>query len=96
MKYPKTLAEDLKYLAGYYQWNSEDKKEVRDAFTGSPEMVRYFTILAAAHRKGYSQDAGNGFIRLREWCALNGLEDPYGEAFDLAALDALEVEPRTA
>lgn len=99
MKYPITLSDDLKYLAAYYQWDDEDKKEVRAAFTGSHEMVRYFTVLAAAHRAGYRQDAGNGFIRLRDWCLSHGLDDPYAEAFDLKSLqelDRLEVEPRRA
>lgn len=87
MKYPVTFSEDLKYLAAYYEWTAEDKAEVRLAFTDSPELVRYFTILAAAHRAGYSQGAGNGFQRLKEWCLERGLPDPYGPEFDVAALD---------
>ena len=94
MKYPATLSDDLRYLAVYYQWNDEDKKGVRAAFTNCPPMVRYFTVLAAAHRAGYSQDAGNGFVRLRDWCLAQGFDDPYGEDFDPAALDAMAVEPR--
>lgn len=94
MKYPETFAADLRYLAAYYEWNEEDKKEVRAAFTDCEPMVRYLTILAAAHRAGYSQDAGNGFVRLGDWCIAQGLGDPYGADFDPAALDALQVEPR--
>lgn len=96
MKYPKTLSDDLKYLAEYYQWDQSDKADVRAAFTDCPEMVRYFTVLAAAHRAGYAQDAGNGFQLLRDWCLSNGLEDPYCPGFDLASLDALVVIERTA
>jgi hypothetical protein len=87
MKYPVTFSDDLKYLAAYYGWNAEDKKEVRAAFTDSEPMVRYLTILAAAHRAGYSQGAGNGFQRLKDWCLERGLPDPYGTEFDIAALD---------
>ena len=94
MNYPITLSDDLKYLAAYYQWSPEDKVEIRSAFTGSPEMVRFFTVLAAAHRAGYTQCAGNGFIRLNDWCKENGLDDPYDLCFDLKALDALAVLPR--
>lgn len=94
MDYPATLSGDLKFLAGYYQWSAEDKVEIRAAFTGSPEMVRFFTVLAAAHRAGYTQCAGNGFIRLNDWCQANGLDDPYDPCFDLQALDALAVLSR--
>jgi hypothetical protein len=96
LNYPATLSDDLKYLSTYYEWNVEDKKEVRAAFTGSPEMVRFFTILAAAHRAGYSQHAGNGFVRLGEWCIQNNLGDPYGPDFDPAELHARAVEQRVA
>jgi hypothetical protein len=96
LKYPATLSDDLKQLAAYYQWNDEDKKEVRAAFTDCEPMVRYFTVLAAAHRAGYKQDAGNGFVRLRDWCRARGLDDPYGDDFDPAALDALAVQERAA
>jgi hypothetical protein len=90
LKYPETLSDDLKYLAAFYQWNAEDKKEVRAAFTDCEPMVRYFTILAAAHRAGYVQGAANGFVRLKDWCLSQGLPDPYGTEFDPAALDQLK------
>lgn len=91
MKYPVTFSEDMKYLANYYGWNDEDKKEVRAAFTDCEPMVRYFTVLAAAHRAGYSQHAGNSFQRLQAWCLEKGLPDPFGPEFDVAALDAMQV-----
>lgn len=94
MKYPITFSDDLKCLATYYQWSAEDKSEVRAAFTDCPEMVHFFTVLAAAHRAGYTQCAANGFIRLQAWCAEKGLPDPFGPEFDLAELDAIAVEPR--
>jgi len=94
LKYPANFASDMRELSAFYGWNEEDKKEVRAAFTDCEPMVRYFTILAAAHRAGYSQHAGNGFVRLREWCLARGLDDPYSPEFDPAALDALTVGPR--
>jgi hypothetical protein len=96
MKYPETFPADLKYLAEYYGWNSDDKKEIRAAFTDSAPMVKFFTVLAAAHRAGYAQSVANGFIRLQTWCLEKGLPDPFGPEFDLATLDALVVEPRRA
>lgn len=92
MRYPISFQDDLKYLATYYEWNAEDKQEIREAFTDSPEMVNFLTVLAKAHRAGYKQHAGNGFIRLQAWCIDQGLGDPFGPAFDLAALDALQTE----
>jgi hypothetical protein len=94
LKYPATLSDDLRYLSDYYKWNDADKVDVRAAFTDCEEMVRYFTVLAAAHRAGYSQHAGNGFVRLQQWCLDKGLNDPFSPAFDPASLDAIEVEPR--
>lgn len=94
MKYPPTFSTDMQYLSKFYGWTEEDKVEVRQAFRDCEPMVRYFTILAAAHRAGYTQHAGNGFVRLRDWCLEQGLPDPYGDEFDPAALDAIKVEAR--
>lgn len=90
MKYPATFAQDLRELASRYGWNEEDKREVKAAFTDCEEMVRFFTVLAAAHRAGYEQHAGNGFQRLESWCLGRGLPNPFGPEFDVAALDALQ------
>lgn len=87
MKYPASFIDDLKYLASYYEWNEEDKKEIKASFLNCPPMVKYYTVLAAAHRAGYSQDAANGFVRLKDWCLAQGLDDPYGESFDAEQLD---------
>lgn len=96
MRVSQSFIDDLKYLSAYYQWSEADKKEVRAAIKDCEPMVRYFTILAAAHRAGYAQHAGNGFVRLKDWCIERGLGDPYGTDFDPAALDALEVRQRIA
>ena len=89
MEITASFIEDLKYLAKYYEWNAADKAEIKASFKDSPPMVRYFTILAAAHRAGYSQGASNGYVRLKDWCLSNGLDDPFGEHFDVASLDQL-------
>lgn len=96
MKYPARLSDDLKYLSQYYGWNEEDKKEVRAAFTGSPEMVRYFITLAAAHRAGYEQGAANGHQRLKAWCIEKGLSDPYLPCFDVKELDYMAMQNKCA
>ena len=94
MQYPARLSDDLKYLSAYYKWTDEDKKEVRIAFTGSPEMVRYFITLASAHRAGYIQGAANGHQRLKDWCIERGLDDPYLPCFDVKELDFMAVQDR--
>lgn len=96
MLYPASLSADLQYLAARYQWTAEDKAEVRAAFTDSPEMVHFFTVLAAAHRAGYEQCAANGFVRLQLWCLENGIGDPFGPAFNLTALDSMVIKSREA
>lgn len=92
MLYPATLSADLQYLAARYSWNDEDKAEVRAAFTGNPEMVRFFTVLAAAHRAGYEQCAANGYVRLQAWCLEKGLGDPFAVHFDLESLRSMAVQ----
>lgn len=94
MKYPASFIDDLKYLAEYYSWSADDKVEIKASFLNCPEMVKYYTVLAAAHRAGYSQDAGNGFVRLRDWCIANGLDDPYGPSFDVEQLDMDSAESK--
>jgi len=94
MKYPITFSDDMKQLAKFYEWTPSDKLEIRTAFTDCEPMVSYFTVLAAAHRAGYKQHAGNGFVRLQAWCIDVGVGDPFGPEFNVAVLDALIVEPR--
>jgi hypothetical protein len=87
--------EDMRYLRGCYAWSDEDAVEIKAALQeGGEPLIRYFTVLASAHRAGYRQDAGNGFIRLQAWCAEQGLPDPFTKEFDPRALDALATEPR--
>lgn len=94
MLYPAKFSQDMKELTAFYEWNDEDKKEIRAAFTDCPPMVHFFTVLAAAYRAGYRQTAANGFARLQSWCIESGVGDPFGREFDVAALDAIVVEPR--
>lgn len=94
MRVTQSFIDDMRYLKVYYEWTDADVKEVKAAIKDSPEMVRYFTILAAAHRAGYEQHAGNGFVRLKDWCLANGLDDPYGDSFDPVALDSIQAKTR--
>jgi hypothetical protein len=91
MIYPPGFREDMYCLSRVYRWSEKEMQEMRIACTNCAEMVRYFSILAAAHRAGYVQNAGNGFMRLRDWCLQQGFGDPYGDQFNLAALKSLQL-----
>jgi hypothetical protein len=87
--YPENFRADLSYLSDYYKWSAADKTGIRQMFTGKASGVRYFQVLAAAHRAGYVQDESTGWVRLGAWCAVKGLGDPFAPDFDLAKLQAL-------
>jgi hypothetical protein len=89
MQYPARLSDDLKYLSKFYNWNDEDKKEVRASFERCLPMCNYYIALAAAHRAGYEQLVSNGHIRLDQWCKEKGLPSPYNEHFNPKELDAM-------
>lgn len=101
MNVSQEFIEDLRYLRRRYEWTDADVAEfkqvlIAEAKENKCEMQHFLTVLAKAHRAGYEQDAANGFLRLQTWCAMNGLPDPFGPAFDVAALDALAIETRRA
>jgi hypothetical protein len=89
MEYPQNFRDDLRYLTDWYRWDDADKSEIRAMFTNSPKGVRYYQVLAAAHRAGYVQDASTGWVRLRAWCAVKGVGDPLNSDEDFAKLQAL-------
>lgn len=94
MKYPERLSEDLKYLANWYQWDADDKKEIRAMFTGCEKTVNFLMALAAAHRAGYNDPAGKSFQTLESWCRERGLQCPFDrdfDTYDLVELDKLAV-----
>lgn len=77
MKVSKQFLKDFAFLANYYQWTPADIADVKDYTRDNPDMLRYWSTLAAAHRDGYEQTRENNFIRLRNWCADKGLPDPF-------------------
>lgn len=78
MRVSKQFMRDFAYLANLYGWTPADIEEIKEHTRANPEtMRRYWSNLATAHRAGYEQTPGNGFIRLREWCDQRGLSDPY-------------------
>jgi hypothetical protein len=101
MKVSQEFIEDLRYLRRRYEWTDADVAEFKEVLKAESkenkhEMQHFLMVLAKAHRAGYEQDAANNFQRLQTWCATNGLPDPFGPGFDLAALDAMAIEQRRA
>lgn len=68
MNVSKRFLRDFAYLANLYSWNAADIEDVKAQTRSNPsEMRNYWTALAAAHRAGYEQTAGNGYMRLAHW-----------------------------
>lgn len=73
MQVSKAFLQDFAYLANRYGWNAADVEEMKVAVRADEDAGRrYITTLAAAHRSGYEQTPGNGYMRLDAWCAAQG------------------------
>ena len=73
MNVSRAFLKDFAYIANRYGWNAEDIEAVKVATRADPDrMTHYWTLLASAHRAGYEQTPENGFMRLHDWCDLNG------------------------
>ena len=74
-KVDKSFLRDFAELANYYRWDREDiaemKQHIRD---GGREAVRWYQLLARAHREGYRQTRQNDYQRLHRWCQQAGIE----------------------
>jgi len=58
---------DFAYIANFYGWTNSDIEEVKKETRESPELVKYWSELADAHRHGYRQTKENNYMRLAEW-----------------------------
>jgi hypothetical protein len=90
MKVSRQFMQDFEYVAVVYGWTKAEIDEIK-AVTRlhAKEAMRYWSVLAAAHRAGYVQDASTGWVRLRAWCAVKGVGDPLNSDEDFAKLQAL-------
>lgn len=68
---------DFALLANHYNWSPAEIDEIKADTRANPDLVRYWTILAKAHRAGYAQTSENGHIRLQAWCESQGWLDPF-------------------
>lgn len=67
MKVSRAFLQDFAFIANFYEWSDRDVEEVKEQTRGSPELMRYWRELAAAHRAGYEQTRANNWQRLGEW-----------------------------
>jgi hypothetical protein len=75
MRVSKQFLKDFAFLANHYGWTPADIEDVKQYTRDNPDMVRYWTTLAQAHRAGYEQTEGNGFVRLSAWLRERGADE---------------------
>lgn len=72
IKVSKSFLRDFAYIANRYDWDDRTVEEVKEQTRGSPELMRYWCELAAAHRAGYEQTRDNNWQRLGAWKQIEG------------------------
>lgn len=88
MRITKQLADDLRWLSETEEWSDEDKDEAKRCLKGDPGFFsHFFTVWVQAKRAGYKFQSGGRYVRMAEFCATNGLPDPYQREFTDAQVD---------
>lgn len=88
MRISKQLADDLRWLSETEEWSDEDKAEAKRCLKGDPAFFgHFFTVFVQAKRAGYKYQIGGRYVKLAEFCAENGLPDPYRTEFTDAQVD---------
>lgn len=77
MNVSRQFLRDFAFLANHYRWTPADIEDVKADTRANPDLVCYWSTLAAAHREGYEQTKENNHIRLRPWCKEKNLPDPF-------------------
>lgn len=76
-KVPRQFAADFAYLEQLYAWDAPEVDEIKAHVRrhGAP-MVRYWSVLAGAHRAGYAVPTSAGFETLEHFCLRTGRPGP--------------------
>lgn len=77
MNVSRQFLKDFAYVANRYGWTPEVIEEAKAEIRANPKLVRYWTILASAHRQGYEQTQENGYLRLDRWFEQTGRPNPF-------------------
>jgi hypothetical protein len=68
MRVSAEFARDFRYVVWFYDMTEDEAEEWRALVRAAPAvMMDYIATLAMAHRCGYAQTAGNGYVRLNTW-----------------------------
>lgn len=82
MKISQELATDLRFMAERLEWTDEDKAEVKRCLKADSEFFMHFlSVWAMALRKGYKFSEEGRYVRMADFCLINGLPDPYRNEF---------------
>lgn len=88
MRISQELAADLRWLAETEQWDEEDRAEAKRCLRGDPAFFcHFFTVWVKALRAGYKFQVDGRYVLLADFCARNGLPDPYKGAYTDAEVD---------
>lgn len=78
MRISQDFAADMRWLVQEEGWGEDDRKLARDCLKKDPGFfTNFFETYIAAKRKGYQHFDGVGYVKLADFCAENGLPDPY-------------------
>lgn len=77
-KITKELAEGLRWLAETDEWDADDKAEAKRALENDPAFFSHFFMTwIQAKRMGYKFRRNGRYVKLAQFCAENGLPNPY-------------------
>ncbi len=82
----KAFMLDFAYCANAYKWSTQTVEEVKQQTRDNPELMAYWSRLAAAHRAGYEPCKANNWQRLECWeqniAEAKRYENEYGRRHD--------------
>lgn len=83
------LAANMRWLVKEEAWDDDARQLARDCLKKDPGFwVHFFETYIAAKRKGYRMFKGSNYMKLAEFCEINGLPDPYSGCEVAAQWDA--------
>lgn len=77
MRYPSCLIDSLKNLSEIYDWDDDDKNEIRDAIKSNPELVNYFIILSKSHEEKKPLFLTMFYEEFKRFCISKNLQIPF-------------------
>ena len=89
MRISQDFAADMRWLVKDEEWDDAARELARNCLKKDPRFfTHFFETYIAAKRKGYRHFDGAGYVKLADFCAGNGLPDPYQGDIVAAQWDA--------